>query len=106
MKITTCFTNLDSLFDSRRGILTHVALESGNTRFDWNTNMAEIYKRRRYDYFNQPELGITQEKFEARYAGRSIDDWADNKQCFFYPSRLIKNMFRMVHEVEFGVGQM
>jgi hypothetical protein len=102
----SCFTNLDSLFDSRRGILTKVALESGNTNFNWERNMAEVYKRRRFDYFNQPELGITQEKFEARYAKRTIDDFADDTQCYFYPSKLINNMFRLVRMVEFGVGQM
>lgn len=103
-----CLTNLDSLFDSRRGILTKVALESGNTKFDWHRNMAEIYARRRWDYFHQPELGITQEKFEARYAARTIDDFADETQCFFYPSKLIKEMalFTFVRTVEFGVGQM
>ncbi|QZA70728.1 hypothetical protein AH04_255 [Erwinia phage AH04] len=106
MSTISCFTNLDSLFDPRRGIITKVALESGNTKFNWNTNMAEVYKRRRYDYFNQPELGITQEKYEARYAARTINDFADETQCYFYPSKLIRSMFRMVREVEFGVGQM
>lgn len=101
----TCYTNLDSLFDSRRGILTKVALESGNTKFNWENNMETIYQRRRYDYFNQPELGITQEKYEARYAARTIDDFADETQCYFFPSNLIRNMFKLVREVEFGVGQ-
>lgn len=101
----TCYTNLDSLFDSRRGIITKVALESGHTKFNWDFNMKAIYERRRYDYFNQPELGITQEKYEARYAARTIDDFADETQCYFFPSNLIRNMFKLVREVEFGVGQ-
>lgn len=105
MSIITCFTNLDSLFDPRRGILTKVALESGNTKFDWKKNMETIYQRRRYDYFNQPELGITQAAYEARYDKRSMDDWADETQCYFYPSKLISNMFKAIREVEFGVGQ-
>ena len=101
----SCYTNLDSLFDPRRGILTKVALESGNSKFNWDVNMKPIYERRRYDYFNQPELGITQEKYEARYAARTIDDFADGSQCYFFPSNLIRNMFKLVREVEFGVGQ-
>lgn len=101
----TCYTNLDSLFDPRRGILTKVALESGNSKFNWDINMKPIYERRRYDYFNQPELGITQEKYEARYATRTIEDFADETQCYFFPSNLIRNMFKLVREVEFGVGQ-
>jgi len=103
-----CLTNLDSLFDPRRGILTKVALESGNTKFNWERNMAEIYKRRRWDYFNQPELGITQAKFEERYARRTVDDFADDTQCFFYPSKLMRNraLFTFVRTMEFGVGQM
>lgn len=105
MSTITCFTNIDALFDSRRGILTKVALESGNSKFDWKRNMEAIYKRRRYDYFNQPELGITQSAYEARYDKRTMDDFADEQTCYFFPTKLIRNMFRMIREVEFGVGQ-
>ncbi|AEV89707.1 hypothetical protein OBP_270 [Pseudomonas phage OBP] len=100
------FTNVGSLFDERRGIITKVAIESGNTKFDWNTNFSEIYARRRFDYFNQPELGITQEKYLERFAKRSIEDFADHTQAFIRPSKLIHNMFKIVREIEFGVGQM
>ncbi|QBZ70772.1 hypothetical protein pETSU_191 [Edwardsiella phage pEt-SU] len=100
------YTELGSLFDERRGILTKVARESGNTKFDWDRNFAQIYKRRRMDIFNQPELGITQEKYEARYKQRSLADFEDENEVYIVPSNLIFNMFRLVRELEFGVGQM
>lgn len=101
-----CYTNMDSLFDARRGIITKVALESGNTKFDWDRNYSAIYQRRKFDYFNQPELGITQEAFDARYAKRSIDDFEDAEQVYIRPSKLIRAIFGLVRSVEFGVGQM
>jgi hypothetical protein len=94
------------MFDLRRAIITKVALENGNSKFDWDTNFAKIYKRRRYDYFNQPELKITQELYEARYDKRTIDDFEDTNQVYAFPSKLIKNLFKIVRMVEFGVGQM
>lgn len=106
MNIIPCYTNMDSLFDARRGIITKVAIESGNTTFDWDKNFAAIYRRRRFDYFNQPELGVTHEVYEKRYAQRSIDDFADETQAYIRPSALIRNLFKIVRELEFGVGQM
>lgn len=100
------YTELGSLFDERRGILTKVARESGNARFDWNRNYATIYKRRRMDIFEQPELGITQEAYDKRFAARSLADFEDHKEVYYLPTNLIYNMFRLVRELEFGVGQM
>lgn len=100
------FTNVGSLFDERRGIITKVAIENGNKNFDWDRNFAQIYARRRYDYFHQPELGITQEKYLERFAKRSIEDFADHTQAYIRPSKLINNMFKIAREIEFGVGQM
>lgn len=102
----TIYTEIGSLFDERRGIITKVARESGNLKFDWDRNFAQIYARRRMDIFNQPELGITQEKFEARFKQRSLADFEDEKEVYIRPSNLIFNMFRLVRELEFGVGQM
>lgn len=99
------YTELGSLFDERRGIITKVALESGYTKFDWDRNFKEIYARRRMDVFNQPELGITQEAYDKRYEQRSVYDIADETQVYIRPSKLIYNMFKVVRELEFGVGQ-
>lgn len=105
MSTISCFAPMDSLFDARRGIITKVAIENGNTKFDWDKNFATIYKRRRYDHFNQPELKVTQEAYEARYDKRTIDDFEDSEQVYIRPSNLIRNMFKLVREMEFGVGQ-
>lgn len=102
----TIYTEIGSLFDERRGIITKVARESGNAKFDWDRNFAQIYARRRMDIFNQPELGITQEKFEARFKQRTLTDFEDEKEVYIRPTNLIFNMFRLVRELEFGVGQM
>lgn len=99
------YTEMDSLFDARRGIITKVARESGNNKFEWDKNFKEVYSRRRFDYFNQPELGITDEKYQARYKKRSLNDFADHQEVFIRPSNLIHNIFKIVREIEFGVGQ-
>lgn len=100
------FASLDDLFDARRGIITKVAIESGKTNFDWKMNYSRIYARRRFDYFNQPELGITDEAFKERYKRRSIEDFADETQVYIRPSKLIHHMFKIVRSLEFGEGQM
>lgn len=99
------YTEMDSLFDARRGIITLVAKEAGNTKFDWDRNFAEIYARRRFDYFEQPELGIKDEVYHERYERRTIEDFADHTQAYIRPSKLISNIFKIVREIEFGVGQ-
>ncbi len=99
------YTEMDSLFDARRGIITLCAKEAGNTKFNWDKNFKEIYARRRFDVFNQPELGITQEAYKARYEKRTIADFADETQAYIRPSKLINNIFKIVREIEFGVGQ-
>lgn len=102
----TIYTDMGSLFDDRRGIITKVAKESGNTTFDWDKNFKQIYARRRMDYFHQPELGITQEKYLERFARRSIEDFEDEHDVYIRPSALVRAMFSIVRELEFGVGQM
>lgn len=102
----TIYTELGCLFDERRGIITKVAHESGNANFDWDRNFKEIYARRKMDYFHQPELGITQEAYLERFERRSIDDFADEKMAYYIPSNLIKAIFIIVRELEFGVGKM
>lgn len=102
----TIFTGMDDLFDARRGMIHKLAVESGNKRFDWDRNFAPVYKRRRMDYFQQPEHGVTNEAYQKRYAQRSIEDFEDQDNVYVRPSNLMKNMFNIVRELEFGVGQM
>lgn len=106
MRPIEIYTEMDSLFDARRGIITKCAIEAGNTNFDWDRNFAEIYARRRFDYFNQPELKVIDSVYQERYKQRSINDFADEKQAYIRPSKLIHNIFKIVRELEFGVGQM
>lgn len=100
------YTRLDDLFDARRGIITKVAIESGNEKFDWTMNFSRIYARRRFDYFHQPELGIDNDVYQERYKKRTMDDFADETQAYIRPSKLMENMFRIVRSLEFGEGQM
>lgn len=93
---------MDSLWDPRRAALIKTALESGNDSFNWDLNFAEIYEKRRFDYFHHPELGITQEKYLENYKNRSLNEFA---QGWTVPSKLIYNMFKIVRVLEFGVGQ-
>lgn len=99
------YTDLDSMFDTRRGIIHRMAVENGKKDFDWDKNFKEIYNRRRMDYFHQPELGITNDEYKERFKNRSVDDWADESTCYFIPSQLLANMFLQVRVIEFGVGQ-
>lgn len=95
------YTELNSLFDIRRGILTHLARENGNPDFKWE-QFDPIYQKRNMDYFNRPDIGITPEGYKERYNRRSIEDWADENECYFYPTNLLSEMFQIVRSIEFG----
>ncbi|WNV45960.1 hypothetical protein [Aeromonas phage AerS_266] len=100
------FTDLDSLWDTRRMILHKLANEHGRKDFDWNSNFADIYKRRKYDIYEYPEFGITEETFISRFEKRSKEDWVDLNTVYAIPSKLIAHLFPIVREIEFGVGKM
>lgn len=100
------FTDLDSLWDTRRMILHKLAIESGKKEFNWNRNFAEIYKRRKYDIYEYPEFGITEQSFLDRFAKRTKEDWVDLNTVYAIPSKLINHIFPIVREIEFGVGKM
>lgn len=97
------YSGLDDFFDTRRGIITKIAREH-NPNFQWS-DFEEVYKGRRMDTYNRPSLGITPEKFEERFAKRSIDDWADENECFFYPSNLVTEIIQIVRGMEFGAHE-
>lgn len=94
------YTDLDSLFDTRRGILTKLARET-NPKFVWS-DFAKVYTERRFDIYTRPSIGITPEKFEALYSARSVDDWSDENECYFYPTNLLNEMLQIVRSIEFG----
>lgn len=100
------YTELDSLWDTRRMVLRKLAIETGHPHFDWDRHFAEVYKRRKYDIFDYPEFGFSEQAFIDRYAKRSKEDWVDEVDVYALPSKLIKHLFGIVRELEFGVGKM
>lgn len=99
------YTDLDSLWDTRRMILTRMAREAGRP-FDWDTNFAAVYKQRRFDIFNYPDFGFSEDGYWKRFEERTSGDWVSENEIFAYPSRLIYNIFKIVRELEFGVGKL
>lgn len=100
------YTELGSLFDERRMILTKLAHETGHGGFDWKRDFSEVHKARRYDIFEYPEFGFTEAGYNERFARRSKEDFADQLGQHLFPTDLLNYMFRVVREIEFGVGQM
>ena len=97
----TIYSEIGSFFDLRRGILTHLARENGHPNFKWE-QFENVYKERRMDYFNRPDLGITNEGYSDRYDKMTIDDWADENECYFYPTNLPSELPQIVRGIEFG----
>lgn len=104
MSIITVYTDIDTLFDTRRGILEHMAREAGVKNFEWRM-YEPFYKSRTLDYFEKPEFGITHAKFVERFGKRSVDDWVDDKYCYFYPSNIIYSILPSIRSIEFGSNQ-
>lgn len=100
------YTELGSLFDERRMILTKLAHETGHGGFNWGRDFAEVHKARRYDIFEYPEFGFTEEGYKERLARRTKEDFADQLGQHLFPTDLLNYMFRVVREIEFGVGQL
>lgn len=99
------FTDLDSLWDTRRMTLERLAKEAGK-KFDWNQNFARVYKKRRYDIFDYPEFGFSEQAYWDRYHKRTKEDWVSPTHIYSIPSKLIGAIFGIVRELEFGVGKM
>lgn len=99
------YTDLDSLWDTRRMILTKLAREAGKP-FDWDRNFAAVYKQRKYDIFEYPDFGFSEEAYWKRFEARTSEDWVNEQEVFAQPSRLIYNLFKIVRELEFGVGKL
>lgn len=98
MNKLSVYTDIDTLFDTRRGILEHMLRKGGHT---WD-NYKDVYKARRLDFFEAPELGITQEGYLKRFGLRDVDDWIDATCCYFYPSKIAKEILPIVRAIEFG----
>lgn len=104
-KILSVYTDLDSIFDSSRGIaqklitqhLSHLPLKERIKESDayFHKHLLPKYKERTYHLFNAPELGITPDIFKTAYLNRSRDDFD-----FFYPTPLLDGIFKIIVGLE------
>lgn len=101
MTTINIYTDIDTLFDTRRGIIERVIRESGNLDFRWE-QYAPFYKERQIDFFDKPEYGLTFDNYLARFQRRSIDDWVDETYCYFYPTKILTAMLPTVRGIELG----
>lgn len=102
----TIYTELGAIFDERRMILSKMAREAGNHKFDWQQNFQRVYQERRYDVFDYPEFGFSPEKYQERFDQRTKEDFGTQVENFLFPTRLCRDMFAVVREYEFGVGKL
>lgn len=100
------YTELGALFDERRMVLTKLAHETGHGGFNWKRDFDEVHRARRNDIFEYPEFGFSEVAYNERFAKRSKADFADQLGQHLFPTDLLNYMFRVVREIEFGVGQM
>lgn len=99
------YTELDSLFDSRRGILSNIIAESNNIPSDmpektnqlWDTYIDKNYKARKLDTFEYivGPLRINRDVYKERFNRRSIADWT-----YYYPSSLAARMRKIILDLE------
>lgn len=101
MNKISAYIDIDTLFDTRRGILEHILKKNGRTWVDYQ----EVYKGRKVDFFEAPELGITHEGYLKRFALRDTDDWCDDTTCYFYPSKITRELLPIIRSIEFGVAR-
>ena len=102
-RIIKIYTEADTLFDSRRGILQHLMTQhiSEDTKRKaegdrlWDLHIAANYKNRRLDTFEFPHLGITREKFEKFYEQRAVSHW-----LMYYPTNFVKDLLPTVLDLE------
>lgn len=97
------FTELDSIYDSRRGIIQWMMTEGIDNEqqrktkgdLDWEQHIQTNYQNRRMDTFEYPAFKITKESFEKAYASRSITNW-----LMYYPSNVLKKLIKVIIDLE------
>lgn len=104
-KKLSVFTDLDSIFDSSRGIaqklitqhLEHLPLKERIKKSDefFHKHLLTKYKERTFHLFNAPELGVTPDIFKDAYLNRDVNDFD-----FFYPSALLAGIFKVIVGLE------
>lgn len=102
-KVLEVYTELDSLFDSKRAMIQHLMVpelidnEGLKQKADtlWDLHIAKNYKERRLDTFDFPNFGINREKFDALYDKRHLGHWS-----VYYPTPLIRKIVKLIVELE------
>ena len=97
------YTELDSLYDYRRGLLQLLmtpnisddALRKSTGDTLWLMHIEKNYKERRYDTFEHAFFNINREKFDALYDKRTISDW-----LMYYPSNFQRDFVKTLIDLE------
>lgn len=96
MSNVVIYTDMDSLWDTRRAVMEQMLPETE----DWEEHYGKLYKERRLDYFAKPELGITQEGYETAFEQRDLSIFEKA-----FPSRLLPKVLSIIMDVENFVGK-
>ena len=102
-RLIKVYTELDSLYDYRRGLLQWLLTE-GITDDElrkregdrlWNLHIDKNYRERRMDTFEYPGLKINAERFKALYKERTLTNF-----LMYYPTKLSRNLLSSVIDLE------
>lgn len=102
-KTLNIYTELDSIYDPRRAILSWLATEGisdltlrlREAEHKWNLHFEQNYRQRRLETYEFPAFGINRWKFEKAYAERHIGQWS-----FFRPTNVLKKLLKTVFDIE------
>lgn len=107
-RVIKVYTELDSLYDTRRGTLELLLLEHALKERNipeserktvanklWDNHIDKNYKERILDTFEYKAFGINRKTFIERYNKRSIKDWEH-----YYPSSLADLMIKTIMDLE------
>lgn len=102
-KVLTAYTELDSIYDYRRGLLQHLmtlditddAKRKAEGDRLWGLFVEKNYKERRMDTFNYPQFGITREVFDKLYKERNLSHW-----LMYYPSNFYNDFIKVIIDQE------
>jgi hypothetical protein len=102
-KVLTAYTELDSIYDSRRGLLQHLMTlditddDKRKAEGDrlWGLYVAKNYEERRMDTFSFPQFGIDRAKFDQLWKERNLSHW-----LMYYPSQFYKEFIKVVIDQE------
>lgn len=97
MNLVNIYTDLDSLWDTRRAVLESLFAEG----IDWDKDFAPIYRRRKIDRFEREGLGFTQAQYEEAFDKRDLTLFERGVS----PSSLLNKIFTVVLDIENYIGK-